>query len=162
MLGLCRWRVKRRAGAWGSRPGPHTRMACACSYDGAVARQAAMGDGMGALDGVRVLDLSMFVQGPQAGQLLADLGADVIKVELPGTGDFARGLVLSERDRRSAMFYALNRGKRSITLDLRTEPGKTALRRLAGTVDVLLSNFKPGTLDGWGLGYGEIAALTRG
>ncbi|HLZ72804.1 MAG TPA: CoA transferase [Dehalococcoidia bacterium] len=114
---------------------------------------------MGALDGVRVLDVSMVVQGPQAGQLLADLGADVIKVELPGSGDFARGLVISADDPRSAMFYALNRGKRSISLDLRTEAGKTVLRRLAQGADVLLSNFKPGTLDGWGLGYYDLAAL---
>jgi crotonobetainyl-CoA:carnitine CoA-transferase CaiB-like acyl-CoA transferase len=114
---------------------------------------------MGALAGVRVLDLTMFVQGPQAGQLLADLGADVIKIELPGSGDAARGLVVSESDRCSAMFYALNRGKRSVTLDLRTAAGKEALLRLAQGADVLLSNFRPGMLERWGLGYDDLAPL---
>ncbi|HZQ38371.1 MAG TPA: CoA transferase [Dehalococcoidia bacterium] len=114
---------------------------------------------MGPLDGVRVLDLTMFVQGPQAAQLLADLGADVIKIELPGGGDPARGLVASESDRRSPMFYALNRGKRSVTLDLRTAAGKAVLLRLARDADVLLSNFRPGTLERWGLGYEALATL---
>src|SRR5581483_10128119 len=114
---------------------------------------------MGPLDGVRVLDLTMFVQGPQAAQLLADLGADVIKIELPGGGDPARGLVASESDRCSPMFYALNRGKRSVTLDLRTAAGKAVLLRLARDADVLLSNFRPGTLERWGLGYEALATL---
>ena len=114
--------------------------------------------GGGALDGVRVLDLSIFVQGPQAGQMLADLGADVIKIELPGTGDGARSIALSAEDRRSAFFFALNRGKRSVTLDLRTDAGRAALLRLVDTADVLLSNFRPGTLDGWGLSYETLAA----
>jgi crotonobetainyl-CoA:carnitine CoA-transferase CaiB-like acyl-CoA transferase len=114
---------------------------------------------VGALDDVRVLDLSIIVQGPQAGQMLADLGADVIKVELPGRGDTARSIPIGPNDRRSAFFYALNRGKRSVTLDLRTEAGRSVLRRLATTADVLLSNFRPGTLDGWGLGYEALAAI---
>ncbi len=114
---------------------------------------------MGPLAGVRVLDLTQFVQGPQAGQLLADLGADVVKIELPGSGDAARGLTVSGSDRRSPMFYALNRGKRSVTLDLRTAAGKEALLRLAQGADVLLSNFRPGTLEGWGLGYEALAEL---
>ena len=114
---------------------------------------------MGALDGVRVLDVTVLVQGPQAGQMLADLGADVVKVELPAVGDIARWIPLSPDDRRSAYFYALNRGKRSITLDLRTEGGRAAMLRLVATADVLLSNFKPGTLDEWGLGYEALSAL---
>jgi CoA:oxalate CoA-transferase len=114
---------------------------------------------MGALDGVRVLDLSTFVQGPQAGQMLADLGADVIKIEMPRVGDGARSLVLSPEDRRSAWFYALNRGKRSVTLDLHTDGGRIALRRLVLNADILLSNFKPGTLEAWELGYEALAAL---
>lgn len=114
---------------------------------------------MGALDGVRVLDLSTFVQGPQAAQMLADLGADVVKIEMPRVGDGARSLVLSPQDRRSAWFFALNRGKRSVTLDLHTEGGRTALRRLVATADILLSNFKPGTMEAWGLGYAAMAAI---
>lgn len=113
----------------------------------------------GALDGVRVLDLSTFLQGPQAGQMLADLGAEVLKIELPGRGDPTRSIPISGDDRRSAFFYALNRGKRSVTLDLRTDGGRDALCRLATTADVLLSNFRPGTLDGWGLSYDELASL---
>ncbi|MHB8574706.1 MAG: CaiB/BaiF CoA transferase family protein [Dehalococcoidia bacterium] len=114
---------------------------------------------MGALTGVRVLDLSLFVQGAQAGLLLADLGADVIKIELPGRGDAARSIPVGPDDRRSAFFYALNRGKRSVVLDLRTQGGRRAFGRLLETADVLLSNFQPGTLDRWGLGYEALALL---
>src|SRR5258706_4815072 len=97
----------------------------------------------GALEGIRVLDLSTLVQGPQAGELLYMLGADVIKVELPGIGDMSRH-VFPLPDRPSAVFVANNRGKRSITLDLRIDSGKEVLRRLVGQADVVLSNFKPG------------------
>ncbi len=114
---------------------------------------------MGALDDLRVLDLSIVVQGPQAGQLLVDLGADVVKIELPGHGDLARSIVLGPDDRRSAFFIANNRGKRSVTLDLRTDAGRSVLLRLATTADVMLSNFRPGTLDAWGLGYETLAAI---
>ncbi|HZQ37589.1 MAG TPA: CoA transferase, partial [Dehalococcoidia bacterium] len=71
---------------------------------------------MGALDGFRVLDLSQVVQGPQAGAMLADMGADVIKVELPRIGDLSRSIPMAPDDRRSAYFFACNRGKRSLTL----------------------------------------------
>ena len=71
----------------------------------------------GALEGLRVLDLGQLIQGPQAAQLLADLGADVIKIELPGPGDQSRAVIISRDDRRSAFFIACNRGKRGITLD---------------------------------------------
>jgi CoA:oxalate CoA-transferase len=114
---------------------------------------------MGALDGVRVLDLSIIIQGPQAGQMLADLGADVVKIELPERGDFSRWIPIGPDDRRSAFFYAFNRGKRSVTLDLRTAGGRAALCRLAAAADVMLSNFLPGTLDRWGLGYETLAAV---
>lgn len=113
---------------------------------------------MGALSGVRVLDLAIVVQGPQAGQMLADLGADVIKIELPQRGDLARSIPIGSDDPRSAFFYAFNRGKRSVTLDLRTQGGRAALLRLAATADVMLSNFQPGTLDRWGLDYASLAA----
>ncbi|MBI2760381.1 MAG: CoA transferase [Chloroflexi bacterium] len=114
---------------------------------------------MGALDGVRVLDLSIIVQGPQAAAMLHDLGAEVVKVELPVVGDLARWIAISPEDPRSAYFFALNRGKRSVTLDLRTEGGKTALRRLVEGADVIISNFKPGTMEAWGLGYEELSAV---
>ena len=71
---------------------------------------------MGALDGIRVLDAGLLVQGPQAAALMADMGADVIKVELPGFGDQARWIPVSETDRRAPYFVATNRGKRSVSV----------------------------------------------
>jgi crotonobetainyl-CoA:carnitine CoA-transferase CaiB-like acyl-CoA transferase len=117
---------------------------------------------MGALDGIRVLDLGLLVQGPQAGLMLAEMGADVIKVELPGMGDQSRWIPISVEDLRFPYYEGCNRGKRSITLDLRTQGGQDALLRLADTSDVVLSNFKPGTLDEWGLGYEVMAARNPG
>jgi crotonobetainyl-CoA:carnitine CoA-transferase CaiB-like acyl-CoA transferase len=113
--------------------------------------------GGGALEGVRVLDLGMIVQGPQAALLLADLGADVIKIELPEIGDQARWIRISRNDLRSAFFIACNRGKRSLTLDLRVAAGRDVFLRLVDSADVVISNFLPGTLDGWGLGYEVLA-----
>ncbi len=112
----------------------------------------------GALDGVRVIDVSTLVQGPQAGAALHDLGAEVIKVELPGIGDVSRH-VSPLPDRHSGVFVAFNRGKRSITLDLRKPAGKAVLERMIQDADVLLSNFMPGTLDGWSLGYDDLAKI---
>jgi CoA:oxalate CoA-transferase len=113
----------------------------------------------GPLDGVTVLDIGQLVQGPQAAAMLSDMGADVIKVELPQIGDLARWIFLSESDSRSAYYHACNRGKRSVTLDLRTEAGAGILKEMAKRVDVLVSNFKPGTLDEWGLGYDDLKTI---
>jgi len=113
---------------------------------------------MGALDGVRVAEAGLLVQGPQAAVLLSDWGAEVVKVELPGFGDQARWIPLAPDDARSAWFHASNRGKRSMTLDLRTADGQAAFRRLAEHVDVVITNFTPGTMEGWGLGYDDLAA----
>ena len=112
----------------------------------------------GALAGLRVLDLGLLVQAPQAAQLLSDMGADVIKVELPGLGDQARWIPASLDDRRPAYFIGCNRGKRSVTIDLRTTAGRDVFLRLAETADVMVSNFLPGTLDGWGLSYEVVSA----
>ncbi|MGF1599656.1 MAG: CaiB/BaiF CoA transferase family protein [Acidimicrobiales bacterium] len=116
----------------------------------------------GALDGIRVLDLSTLVQGPQAGAMLHNLGADVIKVELPEIGDVSRHVAPIPERGHSAVFVANNRGKRSITIDLRTGEGAGVLKRLVGDADVVLSNFKPGTLEVWGLGYDDLAAVNPG
>ena len=113
---------------------------------------------MGALDGIRVVEAGLLVQGPQAAATLHAWGADVIKVELPGFGDQSRWLPIGPNDVRSAYFLACNRGKRSVTLDLRSPPGQEAFLRLAGPADVIITNFKPGTMDGWGLGYEQVAA----
>ena len=112
----------------------------------------------GPLQGIRALDAGLLVQGPQAAALLSDMGAEVIKVELPGFGDQARFIPLSMQDHRSAFFIACNRGKRSLTLDLRTPAGADVFKQLAASADVVVSNFKPGTMEGWGLGYEHLAA----
>ena len=89
---------------------------------------------------------------------LGEWGADVIKVELPGFGDQARWVPVQRGDSRSAYFTACNRGKRSITVDLRRPEGREVFLRLAEWADVVITNFKPGTMDAWGLGYDDIAA----
>ena len=114
---------------------------------------------VGALDGIRVLDLSTLVQGPQAAAMLHDLGAEVIKVELPEIGDMGRHVDVLPEVGTSSFFIANNRGKRSVALDLRSDGGHEAFLRLVETSDVVLSNFQPGTLDEWGLGYEDLAAV---
>lgn len=98
------------------------------------------------LEGVKVLDLSSYIAAPYAGQLLCDQGAEVVKVERP-QGDPAR---------KMAGFIVWNRGKKSVTLDLKSEEGREAARRLALTADVLLENFRPGTAERFGLGYEQL------
>ncbi len=117
---------------------------------------------MGALDGIRVVDVGLLVQGPQAGQTLKDLGAEVIKVELPGMGDMARWIPISMEDLRTPYFEACNRGKKSITIDLRVPEGADIFRKLVDTADVLVANFKPGTLEAWGLSYEELSQTNPG
>ncbi len=113
----------------------------------------------GALAGIRVLDAGLLVQGPQCAMCLAELGADVIKVELPGMGDQSRWIPLSTEDMRFPYFEGCNRGKRSVTVDLRRPEGKEVMRRLVESADVLITNFKSGTMDEWGLGYEELRAV---
>jgi len=117
-----------------------------------------------ALDGVRVVEAGLLVQGPQAAAMLGLLGAEVIKVELPNIGDQSRWLPVAPAhgDFRSAFFIACNRGKRSLSLDLRNERGREAFLRLIETADVLITNFQPGTMDGWGLGYDVLSARNPG
>ncbi|MBX3633779.1 MAG: CoA transferase [Rubrivivax sp.] len=114
---------------------------------------------LGALAGLRVIDLSRVLAGPLCAQMLADHGASVIKVE-PPDGDEARrfGPPLDERG-EVAYFGALNRGKRSIAVDLSRPAGRAVLERLLAGADVLIENFLPGTMEKWGLGYeGTLAA----
>ncbi|MEX2599448.1 MAG: CaiB/BaiF CoA-transferase family protein, partial [Dehalococcoidia bacterium] len=107
------------------------------------------------LKGVRVLDLSQILSGPFCTMLLADMGAEVVKVERPGHGDPARRLgPLVDGD--SAYFMSVNRGKQSITLDLASAEGQHAVLALALHFDVLVENFVPGTMERWGLGYPAI------
>ena len=114
---------------------------------------------MGApLEGIRVVEVGLLVQGPQAAATLAEWGADVVKVELPGFGDQSRWLPSSRTEPRSGYFHGCNRGKRSITLDLRRPEGAEVFLRLVERADVVISNFKPGTMEEWGVGYEAAAA----
>ncbi len=114
------------------------------------------------LEGLRVLDLSRLLPGGFCSLMLADFGADVVKLEDTGMGDYVRWSPPyydgAEQTARGALFLALNRGKRSIRIDLKTEPGKQVLLRLARDADVLLESFRPGVLDRLGVGYERLRA----
>lgn len=114
-----------------------------------------------ALAGVRVLDLSNFLAAPMAGMFLADFGAEVVKVERPGGGDEMR-LWGNNKNGVGLYYKVINRNKKSITLDLRTPFGRDAALRLARESDIVLENFRPGTLEKWGLGYEALAAGNPG
>ncbi|SFN50591.1 formyl-CoA transferase [Pseudonocardia ammonioxydans] len=113
------------------------------------------------LSGVRVLELGNYIAAPTAGRLLADFGAEVIKVERPRTGDELRNWRLYAGD-TSMLYRTLNRNKRSITLDMRSDAGRQAVLDLAALSDVVLENFRPGTLEKWGLGPAELDAAHPG
>lgn len=111
--------------------------------------------------GVRVLDMSRVLAGPFTGMLLADMGAEVIKLEIPGKGDDSRQFppFIGEE----SMYYVnLNRGKKSITVNLKTEEGKEVFRGLVRECDILLENFRPGTMDRLGLGYDDLSKINPG
>jgi len=105
-----------------------------------------------ALEGIKVLDLTRVLAGPYATMILGDLGADIIKVEMPGIGDDSRqfGPYLNDE---SAYFMSINRNKRSMTLNLKEEKGKKLLLEMVKHVDVVVENFRPGTMEKLGLGY---------
>lgn len=115
------------------------------------------------LDGIRVIDLSRVLAGPYCTMLLGDLGADVIKIEVPGRGDDTRhwGPPFAEGG-ESAYFLCTNRNKRSMTLNLKSEHGLEILKALIRQGDVLIENFKMGTLERWGLSYDELQRLRPG
>ena len=102
------------------------------------------------LDGVRVLELGNYIAAPTAARMLADFGAEVIKVERPGTGDELRNWRLYSGT-TSMLYRTINRNKKSIVLDLRTEQGRADVVELAAKCDIVLENFRPGTLEKWGL-----------
>jgi crotonobetainyl-CoA:carnitine CoA-transferase CaiB-like acyl-CoA transferase len=104
------------------------------------------------LASLRVLEMGGFLAGPFCGQLLGDLGADVIKIEPPGRGDPMRQWGHRKVAGRSLWWPIIARNKKSITLDLRKPEGQELARRLVGKVDILVENFRPGTLEKWGLG----------
>ncbi len=110
------------------------------------------------LDGVRVLEASQVMAGPYCALLLADMGADVVKVEKPRGGDDSRRMGPPFINGESAAFLAINRNKRSVALDLKQPAGQEVFRRLADRADILVENFRPGTLGALGLGYTDLAA----
>ena len=120
----------------------------------------------GPLEGIRVIDLTRILAGPFSTMLMADMGADIIKVEQPGTGDPARGNgpflspdgAESSEQQFSTYFMSINRGKRSIAIDLSKPKGREVLLKLAETADVLIENFRPGTMQKLGLDYEAVKA----
>ncbi len=118
------------------------------------------------LDGIKVLGFEVQVAGPYCTMMLADQGADVVKVEQPGSGDTSRGgapLVENARgERQSGYFLRFNRNKRSLTLDLKSDAGRQVFRDLADESDVLVENFRPGLLNEMGLGYSELSKRNPG
>jgi formyl-CoA transferase len=104
----------------------------------------------GALDGLKVVEMGQLIAGPFAGKTLGEFGADVIKIEAPGSGD------------TSVWWQVQSRNKRSIALDLRSAEGQDIARKLISQADVLIENFRPGTLEGWGMSYEELSKLNPG
>ncbi len=132
-------------------------------------REAQQPAGRGSLEGVRVLDLSRLLPGGYCSLLMADAGADVIKVEDTGMGDYVRWAPPYYGDdshqalgTRSALYLALNRGKRSIRIDLKSDAGRAAFLRLARDADVVLESFRPGVLDKLGVGYEALREVNPG
>jgi len=110
------------------------------------------------LDGVVVLDFTQIEMGPCATQVLGDFGADVVKIERPGAGDLSR-VHMKHASGESAIFWSLNRNKRSVALDIRSPLGREAIHRLARKADVLVHNFRPGVMERLGFGYPELSVI---
>ncbi|QSI30399.1 CoA transferase [Variovorax sp. RKNM96] len=114
-----------------------------------------------ALQGVRVIEMGQLIAGPFAGKTLGEFGADVVKIEPPGSGDPLRNWRLIQEG-TSVWWQVQSRNKRSIALDLRSTEGQDIARKLIAEADVLIENFRPGTLEGWGMGYDVLSALNPG
>src|SRR5690348_4228718 len=120
--------------------------------DDVVTLQPTGSSGGGALEGIRVIELGQLLAGPFAGHLLADMGAEVIKVEPPGRGDPMREWGHDRYKGRALFWPSLARNKMSVSLNLRSEAGQQLLKELVADADVLIENFRPGTLEKWGIG----------
>ncbi|MDH0866767.1 CaiB/BaiF CoA-transferase family protein [Mitsuaria sp. GD03876] len=118
-------------------------------------------DGLQALQGLRVVEMGQLIAGPFAGKTLGDFGADVVKIEAPGSGDPLRNWRMIQ-DGTSVWWQVQSRNKRSIALDLRQKEGQDIARALIAEADVLIENFRPGTLEGWGMSYDELAKANPG
>ena len=114
-----------------------------------------------ALSGLKVVEMGQLIAGPFAGKTLGEFGADVIKIEPPGAGDPLRNWRLI-KDGTSVWWQVQSRNKRSIALDLRSPEGQDIAKKLIAQADVLIENFRPGTLEGWGMGYDELSKVNPG
>jgi formyl-CoA transferase len=117
------------------------------------------GNGESALTGLRVIEMGQLIAGPFCGQLLADFGAEVIKIEAPGVGDPMRDWGREKAHGQSLWWPVIARGKKSVEIDARTPEGQSVIRDLAKTADIVVENFRPGTMERWGLGYDDLAAI---
>jgi len=115
----------------------------------------------GALRGVRVIEMGQLIAGPFAGKTMGEFGADVIKIEAPGSGDPLRNWRMI-KEGTSVWWQVQSRNKRSIALDLRSAEGQDIARKLIAEADVLIENFRPGTLEGWGMGWEALSAINPG
>jgi len=118
--------------------------------------------GRGALAGIRVVELAHVMAGPICGRMLADLGADVVKVEPPGPGDPTRAFAPPEMAGTAAAFVMANRNKRGIVIDLKTEPGREVAKRMLARCDVVIENFRAGVMERLGLGYETLRVANPG
>ncbi|MEE8600529.1 CaiB/BaiF CoA transferase family protein [Euzebya tangerina] len=116
----------------------------------------------GPLDGIRVIEMGQLLAGPYCGQLLADYGAEVIKIEQPGVGDPLRHWGREKANGKALWWPIAARGKKSITLNLREERGQQIVRDLVADADIMLENFRPGTMERWGLGWERLHELNPG
>ncbi len=114
-----------------------------------------------ALQGVRVVEMGQLIAGPFCGKTLGEFGADVVKIEAPGSGDPLRNWRML-KDGTSVWWQVQSRNKRSVALDLRQKEGQDIARKLIAEADVLIENFRPGTLEAWGMGWEELSALNPG
>ena len=113
----------------------------------------------GALKGIRIIDLTSMISGPSATMILGDQDAEIIKIENTSVGDYTR-IVSTQRSGISAAYLNNNRNKKSVCIDLKAEEGKNILKKLIGTADVLVQNFRPGVMDRLGFGYSDVRAIS--
>ncbi|MPZ23169.1 MAG: hypothetical protein GEU28_06415 [Dehalococcoidia bacterium] len=111
------------------------------------------------LEGIKILDFTIYQQGAEATRMLADMGADVTKIELPAWGDFGRYIAMNGITGVSTYFLSHNRGKRSVALNLKTEKAREIVLKLAEQSDVVTHNFRPGVMEGLRLGYHDFKAV---
>ncbi|UKA50931.1 CoA transferase [Arthrobacter sp. FW305-123] len=114
------------------------------------------------LDGIKIVDFTQVFMGPSCTQLLGDYGADIIKVERPGAGDISRNSFPDQDGQDNPIFLSINRNKRSVSVDTRTEEGREVLHRLMADADVVVSNFRSGVMERMGFGYEELRATNPG